>query len=153
MYQLEFDDLYDDKYDTRHGYNLTQCAYVTDAITSLIEELYNSNTICRETIAQALNTIIMEVQKTYDLFDEDMLTKSNIKIEHFVPVCVTIESEKILEVESFCVCAIDRLVYQLTGVTPFSDHVIASCLVCLANRYGVACDDAKNFPINARRKS
>lgn len=148
MYQLEFDDLYDDTYDMRYGYDLTQRVYATDALITLIEELYNSKTINSETIAKALNTLILELQ-----LREPMVHKLDVYLEHVWPKSDTMNSEKKIELYKCAQNALEALIYQMIGIKPFDDASIAGSLIHLAKNYGVAYDDAKNFPINARRKT
>lgn len=168
MYQYQYEDLYDAQYDVYKE----DVQYVDSCITSLIEELYCSKTLNKQSIADALSIIALEItpaENGYFAAKDINLQYANSNasfLESWLdaldpitgdlnymrlsnPACG--QPKKELEKFDDVFSALNTIIFQLTTLTPFDDNKLAGALVFLSDRYGINCEDAKLYQPNVKR--
>lgn len=174
MYQLEFDDLYEERYD---AYDASEeCVYVDGCVVSMIECLYCSQNVNKKQIAFCLNGIIREFYNSKDanIKEKDITLEYDSPMDSFEesfnawlscidPITGELNYRRLCDADrgfalkdinkfdsSFD--ALEALIAQLTTQITFSDEIISGALIFLASRYGVNFMDAINYKTCVKRK-
>lgn len=174
MYQLEYADLYDERYDAYD--DSAEYVYADQCVVSLIESLYNSSALCKREIITSLNGLLREFYTSKDA----NLKESQLTLEYDSPMSYFEDSFNAWldcidpttgELNYRRLCDVDRgfalkdirqfdssfealeaLIAQLTTQITFSDGIISGALIYLASRYGVNFMDVINYSVNVKRK-
>ncbi len=173
MYQLAYEDLYDERYDEDHGH-----IYADSAIISLIEHLYCSQTLDKPGIALALSSLVREITPSVDPRD-DQFAWCDITLK-YVPEEISFEKSfgvwldcidqvtgelnyiKLTDPErqffkkdsvqpESIFDAVNVLVSQLATHSTFDDRILSGALIYLATKYGVEYKEAALYTPNVAR--